>query len=156
MNVQAIESYLPHAAPMIFLEQMTDISEHHVVCSVTVSQDSVLAPFLNEHNALPAWYLIETMAQTIGVWNGFHAVRRQQKPRLAFLLGSRSFQTELSALPLGTQISIRAELVLRDEHLANFDCSVIVENKTVASAKLNVYEPDTKTLAQTLQRGNES
>ncbi len=152
MNIQPIETYLPHATPMIFLEQLTNISENHVVCSVAVSQDGVLAPFLNEHNALPSWYLIEIMAQTIGVWNGYYAKQQQQPPQLAFLLGSRSFQTQLSVLPLGTQISIRAEMVLRDEHLANFDCSAIVENKTVATAKLNVYEPDSEVLAQILQR----
>ncbi len=142
MNYRPIADYLPHRPPMIMLDKIVSIQDDFITCSVMVSTNGILAPFLNEQNELPAYYFIELMAQTIGVWNGFHAQNIQEKPQIAFLLGSRLFETQTPAVPLNTQIVIEAKLILKDEQLANFEASIIIDHKNVAQARLNVYQPD--------------
>ncbi|BCQ44211.1 hypothetical protein ERHA55_17380 [Erwinia rhapontici] len=39
--------YLPHASPMVLVEQVLMVSDEEAHCRVRVSADSVLAPFLN-------------------------------------------------------------------------------------------------------------
>ena len=67
MNALNAADYLPHESPMVLLENIIDVTEETALCSVVVSENGVLAPFLNARGALPAWYAIELIAQTIGV-----------------------------------------------------------------------------------------
>ena len=59
-------------------------------------------------------------------------------------------------LPVGTVVTVRAEplYVSREDRLAQFDCRVLVGDETVATAKLNAFEPeDPATLLETLKAG---
>ncbi len=155
MNNQSIAQYLPHLSPMIFLDKIDLIEQTYIICNVTVSNHGVLAPFLDEDGELASYYFIEMMAQTIGVWNGYHARASQEKPKIAFLLGSRSFHTQVPTVPLGTHLKIVANLILRDDNLANFETDIIIDQKKIASAKLNVYQPtqaETQTILQERSR----
>lgn len=62
------EHYLPHQSPMVMLDDVHSVGEDGAECSVTLSKDGVLAPFLDAQGRLPNWFAIELMAQTIGVW----------------------------------------------------------------------------------------
>jgi len=73
LSILNAADYLPHQAPMVLLENVVEVTEDTAQCSVVVSRESVLAPFLNARGALPAWYAIELIAQTIGGWSGWHA-----------------------------------------------------------------------------------
>lgn len=141
MNYKTIAEYLPHAAPMIFLDRVELIEKDHIICCVEISDSGVLSPFLNENKQLPSYYFIEMMAQTIGVWNGYHADKEKEVPKIAFLLGSRSFETEITFVPHGKSLKILANLILQDDNIANFKASIMIDNHIVASAKLNVYQP---------------
>ena len=154
MNYRPIADYLPHRSPMIMLDKIISIQNDFIACSVMVSSGGTLAPFLNEQNELPAYYFIELMAQTIGIWNGFHAQNTQEKPKIAFLLGSRLFETQIPAAPLNTEIIIEAKLVLKDEQLANFEAAIIIDHTNVAQARLNVYQPDQAETEQLLQESS--
>lgn len=39
--------YLPHDAPMLLLEEVVSVADETAICHVTVSANSVLAPFLD-------------------------------------------------------------------------------------------------------------
>ena len=141
MSYLSIAHYLPHRAPMILLDKVVSITNNQIICSTCASTNGILAPFLNETGQLPAYFLIELMAQTIGVWNGYHAQHQQEKPKIAFLLGTRLFQSQIDVIPLNSEIIIEANLILKDDNLANFEAYAIINNKQVAHAKLNVYQP---------------
>lgn len=142
MQYYPASDYLPHEAPMVMIDKVHLVDEEHCICSVQVNQDGILAPFLNNDKALPNFYTIELMAQTIGIWNGYHGMSKDKKPQLGMLLGGRAIKTTLTAFPHLSQLIIQANLVLSDAKLANFDCQINIDQQCVASGKLNVYEPD--------------
>ncbi|OCG18191.1 ApeP family dehydratase [Gilliamella sp. WF3-4] len=139
--------YLPHENPMVMVEKVHLINDEQCICSVQVNKNGILAPFLDENNTLPNLYAIELMAQTIGVWNGYHGIINNRKPQLGMLLGGRSIKTSLSSFPHYSHLIIHANLVLFDTKLANFDCQIKIGDQSVVSGKLNVYEPDKTELA---------
>ncbi|OCG21458.1 MULTISPECIES: ApeP family dehydratase [unclassified Gilliamella] len=134
--------YLPHEEPMVMLEKVHLIDDEQCICSVQVNKNGILAPFLNEDNALPNLYAVELMAQTIGVWNGYHGIINNKKPQLGMLLGGRTIKTSLPTFPHESDLIIQANLVLFDSKLAIFDCQIKINEQCVVSGKLNVYEPD--------------
>ncbi|OCG25448.1 hypothetical protein A9G11_02140 [Gilliamella sp. wkB108] len=140
--------YLPHETPMVMIEKVHLIDEERCICSVQVNNGGILAPFLDKDNSLPNFYTIELMAQTIGVWNGYHGMAKNEKPLLGMLLGGRSIKTTLTSFPLYSELIIQVNLVLCDAKLANFDCQITIDQQCVASGKLNVYEPDHLELEQ--------
>lgn len=146
--------YLPHQSPMVVLETVCYVSAEHVECEVIVTPEGVLAPFLNTHGALPAWFAIEMMAQTIGVWRGWHGEQSGTIPKLGLLLGSRAFNSSLSEFPAASQLRVYATMLLQDDKLANFDCWVSLNGEAVTTARLNVYQPSEHEINQLIQQGN--
>lgn len=155
MKYLAAECYLPHAAPMVMLEQVLEVEEHAARCQVRVSKEGVLAPFLDEQGRLPSWFALELMAQTIGVWSGWHASQGGSAPRLGMLLGGRGLKCSLPTFPADALLTVSASMLLQDERLASFECAISMnqqgnpESKPVAQARLNTYQPDAEEL-QTL------
>jgi len=151
------EHYLPHAAPMVLIEQVLEVGEQSACCQVNVSADSVLAPFLDAEGQLPAWYAIELMAQTVGVWSGWHAQAGGSKARLGMLLGGRGLKCVIPAFPAGSVLTISVTMVLQDEKLASFECAITMDLPTssfdepVAQARLNTYQPEPDELKKLIQ-----
>ena len=141
MSFKPVSEYLPHTFPMILLDEIIRIEKECITCAATVSADGILSPFLDDNQRFPAYFFIEMMAQSIGIWNGFHNEKYQNTPKIAFLLGSRLFESKIETVPLHTKIEIEAKLILKDNNLANFEAYTIIRNKRVAHAKLNVYQP---------------
>ncbi|QUY49198.1 hotdog family protein [Serratia plymuthica] len=149
------EYYLPHASPMVLLERVLEVGEEQAQCAVTVSPDGVLAPFLDAQGALPGWYGMELMAQTIGVWSGWHGRQHARPPQLGMLLGGRAIHCELSVFPAGSELRVSVQQLLKDEKLASFDCEISIDNVRVAQGRLNTYQPDQQEIIQlTTLRGN--
>lgn len=73
--------WLPHAAPMLLLDQLIAVDDEQVHCQVSTCAGGVLTPFLTPQGELPAWFGVEMMAQTVGVWSGWHA--KQAAPPLS-------------------------------------------------------------------------
>ncbi|CAI0971491.1 hotdog family protein [Serratia proteamaculans] len=149
------EYYLPHASPMVLLEQVLEVGEEHARCAVTVSADGVLAPFLDAQGALPGWYGIELMAQAIGVWSGWHGRQGAQPPQLGMLLGGRAIHCELPVFPAGSKLLVSVQQLLKDEKLASFECEISIDNVRIAQGRLNTYQPDQQEIIQlTTLRGD--
>ena len=91
-----------------------------------------------ERGEVPALVAIEYMAQTVGVWAGLDALRRNQPPRMGLLLGTRELQLTVDAFYAGDQLRIEAQHTWGDESLGNFHCEVKRRGETVARADLNV------------------
>lgn len=79
------------------------------------------------------------MAQTVGLYAGLQAKRAGEPIKLGFLLGTRRFETNVPEFRIGSILTVRAEKVMQDEHLAVFDCR-ITGGQVIASAVLNVYQ----------------
>lgn len=141
------EHYLPHAAPMVLIEEVIDVGEQGAHCRVRVSKTGILAPFLTAGDALPAWFAIELMAQTVGVWSGWHGKLHGAAPQLGLLLGGRGIKCAVAEFAHGSLLDVRVEMMLRDEKLANFECVITLtdsenDRREIAHARLNTYQPD--------------
>ncbi|WP_329911335.1 hotdog family protein [Serratia quinivorans] len=155
IHYHAAEYYLPHASPMVLLEQVLEVGGEHARCAVMVNSDGVLAPFLDAQGALPGWYGIELMAQAIGVWSGWHACQSAQSPQLGMLLGGRAIHCELPAFPAGSKLLVSVQQLLKDEKLASFECEISIDNVRIAQGRLNTYQPDQQEIIQlTTLRGD--
>lgn len=150
---KTIEEYLPHRPPMILLDYVVDIGDEIVHCASYVNREGVLHHFLQDDGSLPSWYLIEIMAQTVGVWNGHCELVQNSVPRLGFLLGIRSFQSEITSIPYSSKLITVGKKVLQDDTIANFECHTILNDQIIAKGLLTVYGPTDEQIAEIFLEG---
>lgn len=134
-----IEDLLPHARPMLLLDDALACDASHGQAAVTIRPDF---PFIGPEG-VPAHIGIELMAQTCGVWAGGEAVRRGGKARLGYLLGTRSYRAVRPFFRLGERLTVTATLVFRDAGMGVFDCRIDGDGgEVLAEAQLSVYQPE--------------
>ncbi len=143
-----VESFLPHQRPMVLIDKIIDSQADQLTAQVTITPQS---PYFDEQRqGVPNYVGIEYMAQTIAALAGVEAKRQQAPIKVGFLLGSRKlvFQTPTFKLNQSYQITV-LRLYQEESGLAVFDCKIELENQIVASANVNVYQPqDTQTYLQ--------
>lgn len=136
-----IEQVLPHAQPMILLDDFIEAGAEHAVCRVNISAQS---PFFDvASRAVPAYVGIEYMAQTVAAYAGAHKLAAGDSVRLGFLLGCRKYQPIVPAFVEGAELTVSATKIVMDESgLSVFDCQILQQGALLVSAKLNVFEPE--------------
>jgi predicted hotdog family 3-hydroxylacyl-ACP dehydratase len=135
----AIAEVLPHAGPMLLLDELLDLGEEHICCGVNIRLDTA---FCEGTNGVPSWVGLEYMAQTMCAFSGVEEVQAGGKPSIALLLGSRRYQCETPWFALGSRLVIRAELQLRDENdLVAFHCSIHEGGRLLARGDVKAYRP---------------
>lgn len=144
---------LPHRFGMLLLDELVEADETGLTARAAVRGEDGL---FTADGRMGSWVLLEYMAQGMAMWISWNA-RREGKPvPVGFLLGTRKMELLRPDLPAGTVVTVRAEplYVSREDRLAQFDCRVLVGDETVATAKLNAFEPeDPATLLETLKAG---
>lgn len=141
--------YLPHNSPMMLLDDVIAVADDSVHCRVRVSREGVLAPFLTPAGDLPAWFTLEIMAQTVGVWSGWHSRQRGEPvARLGMLLGARTLRSQTPAIAGGNVLDIKMTLLLQDEKFGSFEGEVSCAGCSLATARINIYQPDQQELKQ--------
>ena len=129
---------VPHRSPMLLLDGILATSDSGSRAWVRVDP---AAWYADPQGAMPGWYGIELMAQTISAYSG--AIKRKQGllPAKGYLLGSRSYTCALPAFPAGSTLEIQAESHYADDNgLCAFDCSILLEGAPIATAMLKVFE----------------
>ncbi|WP_319929449.1 hotdog family protein [Xenorhabdus santafensis] len=148
-----VDRYLPHESPMVLLDNVVNVSDSHVYCQVTVSNNGVLSPFLNEKGDLPGWFSIEIMAQTIGVWSGWHRKKNEEEDSaLGMLLGGRAIRCQVPAFTQGSVLDIRMNLLLQDEKFGSFEGEISCNGIVLVTGRLNTYQPNKTELTQLINR----
>lgn len=146
--------YLPHDAPMLLLEEVISVTDDTATCRVTVSPDGVLAPFLDAQGNLPAWFALELMAQTVGVWSGWHRVLHQQESlALGMVLGARELVCAAGMLAGGLTLSITVTLLMQDARFGSFECIIEANGETLSSGRINTFQPTSEELNTLFQQG---
>lgn len=147
--------YLPHDAPMLLLAEVISVAEDSAHCRVAVSAESVLAPFLNAQGELPGWYTLELMAQTIGVWSGWHRHQQgQQRISLGMVLGARELICAAGSLPAGATLDIQVNLLMHDERVGSFDCTICAGSDQLATGRVNTFQPTQDELTILFNQGS--
>ncbi|WP_028108305.1 hotdog family protein [Ferrimonas futtsuensis] len=136
-----LSQYLPHDEPMILIDELVSLEAESLSCKVTLSEDS---PFYDpDSGRVPEWVGMEYMAQTVATLAGVEARGRGEEVRIGFLLGTRKYQVHERAFALNTPYTIRVERLYQDEDgMANFQCDIFRGQAPVASARINVFQPN--------------
>ncbi len=135
----AIDQVLPHAGPMILLDEVAAYSDDRLKAAVEIRSDS---RFIRAQG-MPAHVVIEYMAQACSAFSGIEALEAGRSPRVGYLLGTREFRAHRSWIGEGERLAITADLVYRDEEMSVFDCKVDAGSDEIAFARLTVYQPAT-------------
>ncbi|MBB6093397.1 putative hotdog family 3-hydroxylacyl-ACP dehydratase [Povalibacter uvarum] len=134
-----IEDVLPHEGRMLLLDELVEYGPDHVICALTVDADT---QFCEVGRGVPAWVGLEYMAQTMCAYSGIDEARAGQKPSIGLLLGSRRYVAEVEWFPPGTRLSIRADLLLRDESdLVAFACTIHDGARVLARGDVKAIRP---------------
>lgn len=146
--------YLPHDAPMLLLESVHSVTAESAVCRVTVSPQGVLAPFLNTAGDLPGWYALELMAQTVGIWSGWHRQQKgQESISLGMVLGARELVCAAGCFPASSLLTITVTLLMQDERFSSFECAILTDEETLATGRVNTFQPGQQELASLFKQG---
>lgn len=130
---------LPHGPGMVLLDELVDWSTEHAHCALTIRPDSC---FFEPGRGVPGWVGIEYMAQCIGVWAGIQRLEAGQPVLIGLLLGSRSYDVPTD-FPEGQQLSVRAELLVRDATgVGVFACTLARGDEVLSRADIKAYQPD--------------
>ncbi|MDR2263080.1 MAG: 3-hydroxy-fatty acyl-ACP dehydratase [Enterobacter asburiae] len=147
--------YLPHDAPMMLLESVGSVEEDSAECHVTVSGQSVLAPFLDANGDLPGWYALELMAQTVGVWSGWHRQHQgQEHISLGMVLGARELVCAEGRFASGAILTITVKLLMQDERFGSFECAIAASGTTLATGRVNTFQPSAEELTSLFNQGS--
>ena len=143
-----IAEFVPHRAPMILIDKVIKHQQDSLITQVEITEQS--AYFNAATNGVPNYVGIEYMAQSIAALAGVEAHLRNDKIRVGFLLGTRKLLMHQPLYQLGHkyQISV-ARLYQEDSGLAVFDCQILAGETVIASANVNVFQPqDTQAYIQ--------
>ena len=130
---------LPHRAPAILIDDVVDWNEISASVNVLIRQG---IPFFNEENGVPAHVGLEYMAQCCGAYAGLQGLAQNIQPRLGFLLGTRDYKCIQPWFLHGTTLIVSAREIFRHENMGSFACTITCDGIELASAQLNVFQPD--------------
>lgn len=138
MNDSSIESLMPHRGSMRLLDRVVEVDELHARVEVDVPADGLFVA----DGEVPVWVGIEYMAQAVAVWAGARARRAGQAPGMGYLLGSRRYEAHCAGFAAGSTLTVEACCELMgSQGMGAFDCRIEQDGRTLASARLSVFEP---------------
>ncbi len=135
----SVAELLPHGAPMVLLDAVLEWDNGYVGTRLNVRRD---IPFFVPQQGVPSYVGLEYMAQTCGAYAGLEALALQQPVRMGFLLGTRNYHAGVDWFRAGDALVITAREILRQEGMGVFDCRIICQGVEIASAQLNLYQPE--------------
>lgn len=133
------EDLVVHRRPLLLLDAIQDVSEEK--CTALVHVDGS-AWYADEHGAMPGWFGIELMAQTVSAYSGYQKRLRQLEPKIGLLLGALKYELTHPSFPAGQTLEVKAKLHFLDETgLSAFRCEIRHQGHRVACAMLKTFEP---------------
>lgn len=131
-------SYVPHRGKMQWLDGIVAVDDDQILARAKVSPEHLFV----RGGVLPAWCLIEYMAQAVAAWAGHRARVNGRAVKVGYLLGTRRFEPLRAELPAGSVLDVRARCELMgDNGLGMFACEIERQGEVIARANLSVFEP---------------
>jgi len=137
-----VADLLPHAPPMVLLDKVLGWDQGQI--STTLSIRPGIPFFVNE-TGVPSYVGLEYMAQACGAYAGLEGLSFGRPVRLGFLLGTRNYHASVDWFRPGERLIVTIHEVFRQELMGAFDCRITCNELEVASAQLNLYQPEDAT-----------
>ncbi|WP_029049621.1 hotdog family protein [Cupriavidus sp. amp6] len=133
-----VAEVVPHGGAMLLLDALVQADDNGCAARATVRSGQLFV----DQTGMPGWVGIEYMAQAIAAWAGVRDRRAGRPPGIGFLLGSRRYECDVPAFPIGSEltISVQAELI-GDNGLGQFACRLALDGREVAHANVSVFQP---------------
>jgi len=146
-----ISSYLPHRPPMLFIDDILEVTDQHFVCRATIHDDCVFAIDGLVHPTA----MIEFAAQACPAGVGVLAAREGNPPKLGVIIGCREIELVAETFAVGDVLTISANKAFGQTHVAAFACTVVRAGLVCATIHMSVTELPSHSLANTeLPRGS--
>lgn len=138
MSMPEIRDLVPHSGRMLLLDRVVAFDGDSLTAELTIRADAMFA----RPSGVGAWVGIEYMAQTVAAFAGNEALRRGERVKVGFLVGTRRYACNVSYFPVGATLQI---LVRRDAAgsggVGSFLCAITGEG-IVAEATVIVIQPE--------------
>ncbi len=139
-----IEQVLPHDHPMILLDSLISFDDDSATCSHLITEQSLLFDITLQ--GVPSYVGIEYMAQSIAAYANANELINNRPVEIGFLVSTRKYKCDYAVFKLGMVLQITVKLLYKDESgLSAFDCAIFIDNKEIASARVNVFQPENPT-----------
>jgi predicted hotdog family 3-hydroxylacyl-ACP dehydratase len=140
MTQFTIEQVLPHDHPMILLDKLDEFCDDKAQCSHLITEQSVFFDPLLQ--GVPSYVGIEYMAQSIAAYANANELVQNRAVEIGFLVSTRKYKCDYSVFELNMDLQITVEKLYKDESgLSAFDCAIFTNEKQIATARLNVFQP---------------
>ena len=133
-----IAEVVPHAPPMLLLDEVLSFEPGRARCRLTVRADSPLV----QAGRVRAVVALEYMGQAMAALGGLEARAAGQPPHVGFLLGTRELALAVGHFSVGDTLEVDVERLHQEGSAAQFRGTVARRGVPVATAVLSVYFPD--------------
>jgi predicted hotdog family 3-hydroxylacyl-ACP dehydratase len=127
---------LPHAPPMVLLDEVLAFDGATARCGLTLRPDSMFV----EGARVRAVVALEYMAQCVAVCASLRSRDRGEAAGLGgYLVGARELQLGAACFDVGDRLEVEATLEFDGRELGTFACTLSRRGERLASGVLNVY-----------------
>ena len=128
-----------HRPPLLLLDRILEATEEKCVARVRVDP---AAWYADPDGAMPGWFGIELMAQTVSAFSGSRKRVLGIPPEIGFNLGARNYESWMPRFPPGEILEVEIKLHYFDEAgLSAFACEIRHLGQIVARAMIKTFEP---------------
>jgi len=133
------EDLVVHRRPLLLLDEIQEVSPENCVARIHVDPS---AWYANSEGAMPGWFGIELMAQTVSAYSRYQKRLLGQEPRVGFLLGALRYELPQTSFSARQTLEVEAKLHFLDESgLSAFRCEIRHQGQSLACAMLKPFEP---------------
>ncbi len=160
MPYESPETYLSHRPPMLLVSEVLLIEEDAVRTCTKLGAEGPLARFAYAEGTVPNEFLLEIMAQSIGIWAGARksagvaAPEGETPAEVGFLLSVRQAKFLEAAVPATGTVITHMQKLLQEGQLATFEGAVTLEGRELARGRITVYQPLVREMPALFSRTN--
>lgn len=149
-----VDAFVPHERGMCLLDTILSVDAERLRAQVIPDRQDLFAT----PQGIPGWVGLEWMAQAVAAWAGVQEMAEGRPPLIGFLLGSRRFTCSLEFFAFDSPVWVDISQDFRSTNgLAAFHCQLLdCHENQLASATLNVYQPDTEEALMAMQKGTDA
>jgi len=134
-----LEDLIPHRAPMLLLDSVTDTGPGYATARVRISSES---SFFVPGKGVPAYVSIEYLAQAIAALAGAEAIEAGTPIPVGYLLGTRKFSCNDAWIPAGSKLMVHVEEDYVDGHGMGAYTGKVMGNGFEAQCRLTVFRSE--------------
>jgi predicted hotdog family 3-hydroxylacyl-ACP dehydratase len=135
MSIPRIAQLVPHAEPMVLLDEMITLSPGSAECVMQVREH---APFVVD-GGIGAPMTIEHMAQAVAACLGYEAYLGGAGVRVGMIIACKRFEVFVQRVVVGDALTIRVARTRGNDTLSHFECGVHRGDERIASATLTLF-----------------